>query len=40
LNADKILAYGKTIEVEFAGVVRPGCGDRRVLSIEEINGDS
>jgi hypothetical protein len=40
LNADKVLTDGKTIEVEFAGVVRPRCGDRRVLGIEEINGDA
>jgi hypothetical protein len=40
LNADKILSDGETTEAEFAGVIRPGCGDRGVLSVEEIDSDA
>jgi hypothetical protein len=40
LNGDKILSNGQAAEAEFAGVIRPGCGNWSVLSAEEINSDA
>jgi hypothetical protein len=39
-HSDKILSNGKAAEAKFARVIRPGCGNRGVLSAEEINSDA